>query len=218
VQSGGNAAVADSPTSGRTSIDIFSCAGAPVIAVNDGMIQAVGSDAKRGRSLSYGQITRGRQIAAMVPGDPDLSPATRWHVAGSAVAKVDGHEFVSGAQDSFAGGCAGPGRLPDDDGHQRARNPGRRSNIFERRRLAGRDRRRVSSVHRHPSRVVRNRIEGRSYGSAADVTRAIYTVMGFGRLLVTTSRTGRGRTDDAWLVRNRSRQTSGRLCRAALPQ
>jgi murein DD-endopeptidase MepM/ murein hydrolase activator NlpD len=47
----GNAAVADSPTSGRTSIDIFSRAGAPVIAVNDGMIQAVGSDAKRGRYI-----------------------------------------------------------------------------------------------------------------------------------------------------------------------
>src|SRR3954454_1918920 len=50
VQSG-NAAVADSPTSGRRSIDIFSRAGAPVIAVNDGMIRAVGSDDKRGRYI-----------------------------------------------------------------------------------------------------------------------------------------------------------------------
>jgi murein DD-endopeptidase MepM/ murein hydrolase activator NlpD len=59
VQSG-NAAVADSPTSGRRSIDIFSRAGAPVIAVNDGMIRAVGSDDKRGRYIVlqdvYGNI------------------------------------------------------------------------------------------------------------------------------------------------------------------
>jgi hypothetical protein len=48
VQSG-NAAVADAAASGRTSIDIFARAGAPVVAVNDGMIQAVGSDKKRGR-------------------------------------------------------------------------------------------------------------------------------------------------------------------------
>jgi len=68
------------------------------------------ADAKRGRSLSYGQITRGRQIAAMVPGDPDLSPATRWHVAGSAVAKVDGHEFVSGAH-KYTSDLTRPGML-----------------------------------------------------------------------------------------------------------
>ena len=112
-----------------------------------------------------------------------------------------------------------PGRLPDDDGHQGARNPGRRSDIFERRRLAGRDRRCVSSVHRHPSpRGAKSNRKSDPTGPPLTLTRAIYTVMGFGRLLVTTSRTGRGRTDDAWLVRNRSRQTSGRLCRAALPQ
>ena len=112
-----------------------------------------------------------------------------------------------------------PGRLADDDGHQGARNPGRRSDIFERRRLAGRDRRCVSSVHRHPSpRGAKSNRKSDPTGPPLTLTRAIYTVMGFGRLLVTTSRTGRGRTDDAWLVRNRSRQTSGRLCRAALPQ
>src|SRR5204863_460605 len=45
----GNAAVADNATSGRRSIDIFAHSGAPVVAVNDGMIRAVGSDHKRGR-------------------------------------------------------------------------------------------------------------------------------------------------------------------------
>ena len=49
MPTGGNAAVADQGTSARRSIDIFSRAGAPVVAVNDGMVRAVGQNAKLGR-------------------------------------------------------------------------------------------------------------------------------------------------------------------------
>jgi murein DD-endopeptidase MepM/ murein hydrolase activator NlpD len=81
VQSG-NAAVADSPTSGRRSIDIFSRAGAPVVAVNDGMIRAVGSDAKRGRYIVlqdvYGNIytySHLGKISATYPSAKQQQPA-----------------------------------------------------------------------------------------------------------------------------------------------
>ena len=81
VQSG-NAAVADSAASGRRSIDIFSRAGAPVIAVNDGMIRAVGSDDKRGRYIVlqdvYGNIytySHLGKISATYPAAKEQQPA-----------------------------------------------------------------------------------------------------------------------------------------------
>jgi soluble lytic murein transglycosylase-like protein len=45
----GNAAVAVNPKAGRREVNIFARAGAPVIAVNDGVIREVGKDRARGR-------------------------------------------------------------------------------------------------------------------------------------------------------------------------
>jgi murein DD-endopeptidase MepM/ murein hydrolase activator NlpD len=80
--SGSNAAVADEAASGRRSIDIFSRAGAAVIAVNDGMIQKVGSDDQRGRyvvlqdvygnTYTYSHLGR---IAASYPAAKQQQPA-----------------------------------------------------------------------------------------------------------------------------------------------
>ena len=80
---GGNAAVADNATSGRTSIDIFAQKGAPVVAVNDGMIQAVGSDKKRGRYVVlqdvYGNVytySHLGKISATYPAAKQQQPTT----------------------------------------------------------------------------------------------------------------------------------------------
>ncbi len=82
VQSG-NAAVADAGTSARRSIDIFSRAGAPVVAVNDGMIRAVGSNDKLGRyvvlqdvygnTYTYSHLGK---ISATYPAPKQQQPAT----------------------------------------------------------------------------------------------------------------------------------------------
>ena len=51
---------------------------------------------KSGESLGYGAITKGEKLTRTVSGDPALTPATEWKVAGTAVPKVDGREFVTG--------------------------------------------------------------------------------------------------------------------------
>lgn len=51
---------------------------------------------KTGDSLSYGAITHGEKLSRTVSGDPPLTPATEWKVAGTAQPKVDGREFVTG--------------------------------------------------------------------------------------------------------------------------
>jgi isoquinoline 1-oxidoreductase len=62
-------------------------------------------------SLGYGEITRGEKLTRTVagdplqhanyrrvgdPGDPPLTPATEWKIAGTAAPKVGGREFVTG--------------------------------------------------------------------------------------------------------------------------
>ncbi|MGB9029303.1 MAG: molybdopterin cofactor-binding domain-containing protein [Acidobacteriaceae bacterium] len=47
-------------------------------------------------SLGYGEITKGEKLTRAVAGDPPLTPASEWKVAGTAVPKVDGREFVTG--------------------------------------------------------------------------------------------------------------------------
>ncbi|ABF40933.1 Isoquinoline 1-oxidoreductase [Candidatus Koribacter versatilis Ellin345] len=48
-------------------------------------------------TLTYGELTRGQQISRTVEGDPDLTPAIYWHVAGKPEIKVNGRDFVTGA-------------------------------------------------------------------------------------------------------------------------
>ncbi|MGB7190682.1 MAG: molybdopterin cofactor-binding domain-containing protein, partial [Acidobacteriaceae bacterium] len=54
------------------------------------------SDAQTGRSLGYGEITRGEKLTGTVEGEPALTPASEWKVAGKPLPKVDGRDFVTG--------------------------------------------------------------------------------------------------------------------------
>jgi isoquinoline 1-oxidoreductase len=47
-------------------------------------------------SMGYGEITKGEKLTRAVAGDPPLTPASEWKIAGTAVPKVDGREFVTG--------------------------------------------------------------------------------------------------------------------------
>jgi nicotinate dehydrogenase subunit B len=48
------------------------------------------------KSLSYGELTRGEALVKTVEGDPPLTPATEWKIAGTPVPKAHGREFVTG--------------------------------------------------------------------------------------------------------------------------
>jgi CO/xanthine dehydrogenase Mo-binding subunit len=51
---------------------------------------------KSNASLSYGEITRGEKLTQSVSGDPPLTPATDWKIAGKEYSKADGRDFVTG--------------------------------------------------------------------------------------------------------------------------
>jgi len=51
---------------------------------------------KTSESLGYGAITRGEKLTRTVSGDPPLTPASAWKVAGTPIPKVDGRAFVTG--------------------------------------------------------------------------------------------------------------------------
>ena len=48
------------------------------------------------KSISYGELTRGESIVKSVVGDPPLTPATEWKIAGRPIPKVNGRDFVTG--------------------------------------------------------------------------------------------------------------------------
>ena len=48
------------------------------------------------KSVTYGELTRGENLVKSVEGDPPLTPATEWKVAGTPVPKVNGRDFVTG--------------------------------------------------------------------------------------------------------------------------
>ncbi len=49
------------------------------------------------QSLTYGELTRGEKLVETVAGDPPLTPAVEWKVAGSAIPKANGRDFVTGS-------------------------------------------------------------------------------------------------------------------------
>lgn len=55
------------------------------------------TDAKSGRSVSYGELTRGQKLLKTIPADTSLKAAAEWRVAGKYVRKVDGRAMVTGA-------------------------------------------------------------------------------------------------------------------------
>lgn len=54
------------------------------------------SDKKRSRSLAYGEVTKGENLVKVIAGDPALTPATEWKIAGTATPKADCRDFVTG--------------------------------------------------------------------------------------------------------------------------
>jgi CO/xanthine dehydrogenase Mo-binding subunit len=52
---------------------------------------------RKGQTLTYGDLTRGEKLVTSVSADVRLTPATEWKVAGTAVPKTNGREFVTGA-------------------------------------------------------------------------------------------------------------------------
>ena len=55
--------------------------------------------ASDGRSLSFGELTRGQRLSGVVAADPATTPVDRWAVRGTTVRKVDGRHFVTGQHD-----------------------------------------------------------------------------------------------------------------------
>ena len=46
--------------------------------------------------ITYGNLTRGEDLVKSVPGDPPLTPATEWKIAGTPMPKANGRDFVTG--------------------------------------------------------------------------------------------------------------------------
>jgi isoquinoline 1-oxidoreductase len=53
-------------------------------------------DPQTTRSFTYGGLTRGEKLLKVVSGEETLTPASGWKVAGTAVAKAEGRDFVTG--------------------------------------------------------------------------------------------------------------------------
>ena len=47
-------------------------------------------------SVSYGDLTRGQKLVEVVEGDPSLTPATEWKIAGKPTGRTNGRELVTG--------------------------------------------------------------------------------------------------------------------------
>jgi len=54
------------------------------------------TDPKNARSLAYGELTRGEKLVKTVSADESLTPPKEWKVAGTAVPKAEGRDFVTG--------------------------------------------------------------------------------------------------------------------------
>ena len=53
-------------------------------------------DAQSSRSFTYGELTRGEKLVKTVSGDEHLTPAINWKIAGTAIPKANGRDFVTG--------------------------------------------------------------------------------------------------------------------------
>jgi CO/xanthine dehydrogenase Mo-binding subunit len=73
---------------------------------NDGAI----INSSTGKKLTYGELTQGQNLVKTLAGDPPLTPAAQWRVAGTAVPKVDGRAFVTGVH-QYTSDMTRPGML-----------------------------------------------------------------------------------------------------------
>jgi CO/xanthine dehydrogenase Mo-binding subunit len=53
-------------------------------------------DPQKARSITYGELTRGENLVKVVTTHVTLTPTSEWKIAGTAVPKVDGRDFVTG--------------------------------------------------------------------------------------------------------------------------
>src|SRR5437764_4778026 len=65
-----------------------------VLAAHDGRIET-----NDGRSISYGELTKGQALTGTIAADGPIEGHDRWKVRGTAVKKVDGAAFVTGAHE-----------------------------------------------------------------------------------------------------------------------
>lgn len=65
---------------------------------------------KSRQSLTYGEITRGEKLTQSVSGDPPLTPAADWKIAGRGLPKADGRDFVTGKH-QYPSDIARPGMM-----------------------------------------------------------------------------------------------------------
>jgi CO/xanthine dehydrogenase Mo-binding subunit len=61
------------------------------------------------QAVTYGQLTHGQKLVQIV-GDPELTPATQWKIAGKSVAKLNARDFVTGKHE-YASDMRRPGML-----------------------------------------------------------------------------------------------------------
>jgi len=62
------------------------------------------------KSITYGELTRGENLVKSVSGDPPLTPAAEWKIAGTPVHKVNGRDFVTGRH-QFPSDIVRPGMI-----------------------------------------------------------------------------------------------------------
>src|SRR5262249_39950703 len=55
--------------------------------------------ARDGRSVTYGEVTKGQTLTGTIPANPPLGAPDTWRVRGTPVKKVDGRDFVTGRHD-----------------------------------------------------------------------------------------------------------------------
>jgi isoquinoline 1-oxidoreductase len=54
------------------------------------------TDPRNSRSIAYGELTRGEKLVKTVSGQESFTPAPEWKIAGVAVPKAEGRDFVTG--------------------------------------------------------------------------------------------------------------------------
>jgi nicotinate dehydrogenase subunit B len=68
------------------------------------------TDSAASRSATYGELTQGKEIVKVVSGDPALTPAADWKIAGTPVPKAEIRDFVTGRH-VYPSDVARPGML-----------------------------------------------------------------------------------------------------------
>ena len=63
-----------------------------------------------GKSLAYGELTKGRKLTGTISGEPPVMPPDKWRVRGKPEKKLDGRAFVTGAHE-YASDVSRPGML-----------------------------------------------------------------------------------------------------------